>query len=129
LRRLDARVDQGFFEDRIAQLDGPGLPFLHGAGRQVAARIRHPVDPVAAGLAATQDEHVAHGGRAIPYELRLLREPDARDVHDDVAEVSFVEDDAARDRRNSDPVSIIANPRDDSAEEILRVSHPFRQLL
>src|SRR5437016_11743484 len=129
LRRLDASVDQRFLEDRIAELDGPGFPSSYGAIGQIAARIRHPVDPVAPGLAATQDEDVPHGGRAVSYELGLFREPDAGDVHDYVAEVSFVEDNATRDRRNPDSVAVITNPRDDPAEEILRVSHPLRQLL
>src|SRR2546430_13330034 len=90
---------------------------------------RSPVDPVASGLAAAQHEDVALGGRAVSHELRLFREPDAGDVHDDVAEISFVKDDATRDGRNPDPVAVITNPGDDSAEEVLRVSHPLRQLL
>src|SRR5207249_391838 len=105
------------------------LPGPDGAVREIAARIRDPVDPVASGLAAAQDEDVADGGRAVSHELGLFREPDAGDVHHDVAEISFLEDNATRDGRNPDPVAVITNPGDDPPEEILRVSRSLRELV
>ena len=127
LRRLDARVDQRLLEDRVPELDGPRFPLPHGPICQVDACVRHTMDPVAARLASAQDEDIAHGGGPVAHELRFLREADARDVHDDVAEVSLVEHDAAGDGGNADAVPIIPDPRDDAAEQVLRMPRAFRQ--
>src|SRR5207302_6312357 len=59
----------------------------------------------------------------------LLREPDAGDAHHDVANISFLEDNATRDGRNPDPVAVITNPGDDPPEEILRVFRSLRELV
>ncbi len=87
------------------------------------------MDPVAARAAPTEDEHGVLRADAVPNDLRFLPEADARHVDDDVPEVAFVEHDAARDRRDSDPVPVVADARDDAAKEILRMSRAAGQLL
>ncbi len=127
LRALDARVDERLLEDRVSQLDGAGLPSLDGFLREVDARVRHPVDSVPARPAAAEDEDIPRRPDAVADELGLLREADAGDVHDDVPEIPLVEDDASGDGRDAHAVPVVADARDDAAEQVFRMFRPFRQ--
>src|SRR5947199_10303835 len=80
-----------------------------------------------AAFAAAEDEHIALVSGPLPHELRFLREADAGNVHDDVAELSLVEHDAARDGRDTHPLPVLPDPRDDAAEQVLRMPRTLRQ--
>src|SRR5207249_8599231 len=95
-------MNQRLFQDRIAQLDGARFPTLDGLLGQVDARVRDTVDSVAARAASREDENGVLRADAVPHNLGLLPEADARHVDNDVSEIAFVEDDAARDRRRSE---------------------------
>src|SRR2546427_12233517 len=122
-------MNQRLFQDRIAQLDGARFPTLDALLGQVDARIGHTVDSAAARAASPEDENGVLRADTVPYHLGLLPEADARHVDDDIPEVAFVEDNAARDGRDSDSVPVVADAGDDAAKEVFRMPRPARQLL
>src|SRR2546425_9629637 len=113
----------------MAELARATLPRLDRLVRQVDARVRHPVNSVTPGATAGEDEHVLIGAHPVPDNLGFLPEADAPHVDDDVAEIPLVEDDASGDGRDPDAIPVIADSRDDPAEEVFRMLRPPRQFL
>src|SRR3989442_15625437 len=87
------------------------------------------MNSVAPGPAPGEDEDVPIGAHSVPDNLGFLPEAEARHVDDDVAEVPLVEDDASGDGRDPPAIPVIADSRDDAAEEVFRMLRPPRQFL
>src|SRR2546428_6561713 len=87
------------------------------------------MNSVAPGPAPGEDEDVPIGAHSVTDNLGFLPEADARHVDDDVAEIPLVEDDASGDGRDPDAIPVIADARDDAAEEVFRMLRPPRQFL
>ena len=117
--QFEARFDQQFLGERVADLDGWAL--LLAILGEIGAGHGRAVDSVAAGLGADIDDRIAdaRGGRV--ENLVGLRDADGHRVDEDVAVICCVEVDFAADGRNADAIAIAADPRDDARDEVPRL--------
>ncbi len=116
LQQLQAALDEHLLGERVADLHvGPlGLGLL---GELVGGE-GGPVDAVAAGLGAEQDDEVPLARRAGAHEVLDPDEPDAHRVDERVPRVGRRELDLAADRRHPDGVAVAPDAAHDLAEEV-----------
>ena len=107
---------------------------LHGVGELVGVILgefgggkRGPVDAVATGAPAEQNDSVAGPGGLADAVSR--DQPDAAAEHQRVGEVPLVEVHRPVDRGNPHAVAVVADAGDDAFENARGMQHPARQAL
>ena len=117
--QLEARLDQQFLGERIADLDR--RPLLLRIFGEVRARHGRAMNPVAPGLRSDIDDRIADPRRRRVENLVLLGDPHGHRVDQDIAVVRRVEIDLAADRRHADAIAVSADPRDHPREQMPRL--------
>ena len=114
--QLEARLDQQFFGERIADLHRRAL--FVGILAKVGAGHGRAVDPVAPGLRPDIDDRIADARRRRIEDLVLRRDADGHRIDQDVAVIGGVEIDLAADRGDADAIAIAADPSDHAGDEV-----------
>jgi hypothetical protein len=116
LHQLEARLEEQFFGERVAHLDGRALlpPILVELGRSH----RRAVDAVAAGLRADVNDRIADALRDARKMRSARATAEGEDIDQDVAVVGGVEGGLAADGRDADAVAVARDAADDAVDEV-----------
>ncbi len=114
--QFEARLDQQFLGEGVADLDGRALRFRILA--EIGRGHRRAVDAVAAGLGADIDDRIADPARGRIEDLVLLRDADGHRVDEDVAVIRRVEVHFAADGGDADAIAVAADAVDDAGDQV-----------